>query len=1093
MARVDIEELKNIDNVDKLTDIFTHRLNYDYELSPISTRYWKEDLADYILDKDIKLLAKHEDFHIIYCRLENLLLGVERPIVNQLLKEHPYLLIIFADKFHKNLHFVNIKYDEEIKNRRLFRRIVIGPDERLHTAAQRINMLEVVDEKISPLELQKRHDEAFDVEEVTKEFYEKFAEVFHILDQDIAEESSQIGTAKQAQIILNRLIFLYFIQKKGWLNNNKRYLYDNFLKYLKKDPKGNSFYSDFLFKLFQALSSQDDLYKESLGEIPFLNGGLFEVSPFTITPKLQSRLIIKNSTFKKIFDELLERFNFTVREDTPLDVEVAIDPEMLGKIFENLVLKLEKGEDLRKRTGSYYTPRVIVHFMCRESLKEYLTSESEIEKSKIESLFSINPAEQLTEEELQKLKNLISLPQARLLKSIIKKAYTLDPAVGSGAFLVGMLHEMITIIKLLDVVEFGQEYIQRINYDYELKRQLIETSLYGVDIQEQAVRICELRLWLSLIVDYEKVKDEDVPPLPNLSYKIRCGDSLIEELFGHNVQLDQLVQTDKGKQLIDEITKDKGAYFLARDIREKNRIELSTLAKQCELIELLIKEKQKSLDFQPSFLEETAKERQKREEFEKTKKEYEGVLFLASNTKKKIEAMLRGKISIPAEDIHNLKEKLGISFIWKLDFAEVFKEKGGFDIVIQNPPYVNMVEMEKLPSIYPKDEYRKKFITAVGGFDLYILFHELSIRLLHKEGISCIICPNKYLAAEYAITLRKWLIDNTIIRSISDVSMAKPFDAAVYPVISIYKRKSEDKGKEKELHSLFLFRSVGKTRDEIKILAPEKLSCKILNLTDDLNWSLILREGVKIIEKIYQDTFPLRSVCKILGGATVTEAYEIKKAVFDTLEVKNDLKNYVPFIVSGNVGRFCVTWAFEKTQYIKRTYFRPLLKINAKQVSETRRKQILQQKIIMSGMSKRPKVFYDDIGRAAAKSTVILLESTCDLEFLCGLLNSNLYAFIYNALFGSLALSGGYLRFGPPQIQKLPVRIPDKDFQSQATELVMKIQEIYEHNTYPLPEQEKQKVYQFECQIDQMVYKLYGLTEGEIRLVEESVKTLEGG
>jgi hypothetical protein len=399
MARVDVEDLKDISGIDKLAEIFTSRLNYDYELSPISTRQWKEDVAETIVDRDIKLLARHEDFHIVYCRIENLLLGIERPIVNQLLKEHPYILVIFSDKSSQNWHFVNIKYDEEIKNRRLFRRIVIGPDERLHTAAQRINMLEVDDEALGSIELQHKQDKAFDIEEVTKEFFDNYTDIFHILCKDIEEENPACkeDCEVQAQLILNRLVFLYFVQKKGWLNNNKRYLYENFTKCWNENPKNNSFYSNFLIKLFQALSCSENLYKNSLGEVPFLNGGLFEIDPFH--PKLPFKLKIKNSTFKKIFDSLLEKFNFTVREDTPLDIEVAIDPEMLGKIFENLILKLEKGEDLRRKTGSYYTPRVIVHFMCQESLKEYLASESEIEKPKIEALFTSNPADQLREDE----------------------------------------------------------------------------------------------------------------------------------------------------------------------------------------------------------------------------------------------------------------------------------------------------------------------------------------------------------------------------------------------------------------------------------------------------------------------------------------------------------------------------------------------------------------------------------------------------------------------------------------------------------------------------------------------------------------------
>ena len=281
MAGIDVEDLKNLDSVEKLTGIFTRRLNYQYEASPISTRHWKEDIVNSILNNDIKLLAEHQDFHIIYCRIENLLLGIERPIVNQLLKEHPYLLVVFSDKSVKNWHFVNIKYDEEVKNRRLFRRIVIGPDERLHTAAQRISILEVIDEKISPLGLQNRHDSAFDVEAVTKEFFSTFSDMFHLLKENIEKNNPNYKELadEQSQLILNRRIFLYFIQKKGWLNNDMHYLYKKFRERYENDTTGKRFYTNFLVELFRALSCKT--YRpEWIGDAPFLNGGLFEIDPF---------------------------------------------------------------------------------------------------------------------------------------------------------------------------------------------------------------------------------------------------------------------------------------------------------------------------------------------------------------------------------------------------------------------------------------------------------------------------------------------------------------------------------------------------------------------------------------------------------------------------------------------------------------------------------------------------------------------------------------------------------------------------------------------------------------------------------------------
>ncbi len=544
---------------------------------------------------------------------DRLLLSQERPVVNQLLKNHQYGLFIFSNHEQDHWHFINVKYDQDPEKRRLFRRISISPDERLRTASERIskiNLQYVTQDMfgLSPLTIQSYHDEAFDVEKVTQEFYNRFVELFHELKDEIASNCPeyQDEAPTEAQMILNRLLFLYFIQKKGWLNKNPHYLYDKFREYQFESPSGYTFYSDFLIRLFQKLSNEQIEF-EDIGDVPFLNGGLFEIEPFSSNPPFD--LKISNSTFKDIFDQLLEHFNFTVREDTPLDVEVAIDPEMLGRIFENLILQLERDQDLRKMTGSYYTPRVIVHYMCQQALKEYLSSENQADPTKLEMLFELNPPDQLDEWQVGLLKDIVDIPEARLLRNLAKCVFVLDPAVGSGAFLVGMLHEILTFVKYMDVREYGPEYVTRRNYDYELKRNIIENCLYGVDILEQAVRICELRLWLSLMVDYEKASDQEVPPLPNLSYQVRQGDSLIETLFSQHVRLDTLTRTEKGRQLIDEIQQEKNAYFLSRSIKEKRQKELSILLKQCELAEVLVKEKRQSIGTrQRLFGEATDKE-----------------------------------------------------------------------------------------------------------------------------------------------------------------------------------------------------------------------------------------------------------------------------------------------------------------------------------------------------------------------------------------------------------------------------------------------------------------------------------------------------
>src|SRR4030067_415508 len=242
-----------------------------------------------------------------------------------------------------------------------------------------------------------------------------------------------------------------------------------------KSRPGNSYYSNILYPLFTCLSNPD-WEIDTVGSVPFLNGGLFEEeSKLSQTNRIQQALIrVKNSTFNKMFDVLLERFNFTVTEDTNLDMEVAIDPEMLGKIFENLILQLEidPNKDLRKMTGSYYTPRPIVHFMCQEALKEYLVSQLAKEdikelREKIRELISLPPADQLDDHQISRIKSLFTESDAKILRHAILNCRVCDPAVGSGAFPVGMLHEMVAAIGKIDVLINGMASIRRRNYDYD--------------------------------------------------------------------------------------------------------------------------------------------------------------------------------------------------------------------------------------------------------------------------------------------------------------------------------------------------------------------------------------------------------------------------------------------------------------------------------------------------------------------------------------------------------------------------------------------------------------------------------------------------
>jgi len=752
--------------------LFWTELNYDRANAPLSRRNWPDRAGD-ALDGDPIILAQHQSqfgsFDVVYGRLAAayrgrdfpLSLTAERLAVNQFLNDHPYALFVFSDTDERHWHLVNVRYDaagaqgEGPARRRVFRRIAVGPYERLRTASERVAMLDLSTLSpdlfgLSPLAIQQRHDEAFDVEAVTKKFYEDYKRVFGKLCDDIAQRNPRRETEAEmeAQVLLDRLMFLYFIQKKGWLDGQRDYLYQHFRAQYQADSEGTGFFSDFLFPLFVALSNEGTALP-GLGDVPFLNGGLFEVPADTL---LVNQLVVGNAVFQKVFDDLLECYNFTVREDTPLDVEVAIDPEMLGQIFENLVLGLERGEDRRKATGSYYTPRVIVHFMCRQALKEYLAAESGLEPPRIEALMDVGPAEQLTPEEVAELAETLTEPEARLLRGAVEGAWVLDPAVGSGAFLVGMLYEMVALTKLLDVRLRGQQRAQRRNYDYDLKRRFIERSLYGVDIQPEAARICELRLWLSLMVDYEQRAGEAVPTLPNLSYRVRVGDSLVERLFGEPVQLDELADDAVARQLIDRIQTEKQAYFKEPNLWEKQRRELRILGLLCELAAKLVGAKRGAVLTKMSaevpglfdvFGEGLLTKRQlkAKREAEAELARYDTLMEQAKAVYDKVQAMQSGEVPIEARDVDALREHLGLSFIWRLDFAEVFADKGGFDAIIGNPPYgIVFDESVKhyLEQLYP---------TFVRNNDVYVAFSQKGIELLKSNGVFSFIMPNTFLLA----------------------------------------------------------------------------------------------------------------------------------------------------------------------------------------------------------------------------------------------------------------------------------------------------------------------------------------------------------
>ena len=432
---------------------------------------------------------------------------------------------------------------------------LVGTNEDTHTAQQQLkHCLDKSrnNEKITIEDLV----QAFDIEKVSKEFFEEYKKLYLKLveelkrlynsDEKIFKDFNEhnINIDDFAKKTMGQLVFLYFIQKKGWLGvkadndwgtGDKKFLRKLFDKAPEYNANYDNFFNDILEQLFYEALASDRGISSWFGllncRIPFLNGGLFE--PVNGYEWTKTDLTIDNNIFKEIFDTF-DLYNFTVKEDEPLEKEVAIDPEMLGKVFENLL-----PENIRKGNGAFYTPREIVHYMCQESLINYLYNKVNIkqvelspeEKAEQQSLFKKKKIDQLklTQDVLVEIiakedieffiktgtstytnktrKISVELPEsiinnARTLDKALSEIKVCDPAIGSGAFPVGMMNEIVRArAALSEAVGLKDRSM------YELKRNAIENSIYGVDIDAGAVDIAKLRFWLSLVVDEEDIKN----------------------------------------------------------------------------------------------------------------------------------------------------------------------------------------------------------------------------------------------------------------------------------------------------------------------------------------------------------------------------------------------------------------------------------------------------------------------------------------------------------------------------------------------------------------------------------------------------------
>ena len=830
--------LKDLQGLEPLKQLFWQYLNYDRVNQPLPRQDWAES-ARQALAEDPILFADANGFHILYCRLaaDHLRLTDERAVINRLLREHPYAIFVFSDRSQTRWHFVNVKEGartseaEERKVRRLLRRIAIGPEERLRTATERVSMLDVATIPrtlfgLSPLEIQQRHDEAFDVEAVTRKFFRGdprtgergYVHVFEELQKRLCQQTKDPVWAHDCALqFLNRLMFLYFIQRKRWLGDDPDFICAFWEAYKDSGQPKDTFFEQWLSVLFfEAFNEKFQAgrtdrrhfppeIRDALALAPYLNGGLFTRNELDSRFSFTAPDAIFEMLFERFNDQtpgFLERYNFTISEDTPFDQEVAVDPEMIGKVYEGLVNITFGGieeEDLRGTAGIFYTPRVEIDLMCRLSLVDWLANRLGARHKPLlyEAVFAYDPEEKDYADGAVARENL--WPE---LDRLLREVTVLDPACGSGSFLVGML-AVLDDLQARANAQLGLDETL-----YERRKRIIGQSLYGVDVMDWAVHVAELRLWLQLVVEtpLRPAELKFRPLLPHLSFKVRPGDSLVQEVGGINFAL-QRTHLDIPRELKGRLTQLKGEKlkFYHNDRTGKFRSEAELKQEELRLFRDILAARQQLLD---SRLKEIQRRLLPAENLF-------GEMGQAVDAKTAQElearaAALAAEREQAAQALDALRAVQEPPFVWDIAFVEIFEgDKGGFDVVLGNPPYVDRIKIAP-PTLREQDfepeewrglkaEYKaklqhsvavayprffsfkptsKKFRKLDGKSDLYVYFYLHGLSLLNENGSFCFITSNSWLDVGYGKDLQEFLLKHSQAKIILDNEAKRSFSQA---------------------------------------------------------------------------------------------------------------------------------------------------------------------------------------------------------------------------------------------------------------------------------------------------------------------------
>lgn len=968
-------------------------------------------------------------------------------------------------------------------------------------------------------------EEAFSVEKVTNEFFQQYCEKYHQLrefleanDDFMQEAQYRNFTSEQfAKKLLGQIVFLYFIQKKGWLGvdaipvvlTEKEYknaffargqksrdivgsvyalqqdgtykivfdklkqLSDEDEEFLAGIVKGKPWGTgpkDFMRKIFEGCVSAGknyfDDYLEPLfytglnknrGEngfypalhrrIPFLNGGLFEQldnyewenNNFNIPNSIFSNKDEKGRNADGILD-IFDRYNFTMNEDEPMEREVAIDPEMLGKVFENLLDVKD-----RKSKGAFYTPREIVHYMCQETLINHLVSKTGISESAIRDFilygeylrdedtiktlkvtddngkqhyeFDKN-RELLISEEILSFKN--SINRLKELDELLANVKVADLAVGSGAFPLGMLNEIVKARQVLtEYLAIEMNGFQKKSFyayerkPYDLKVNTIKNCIFACDIEPSAVDIAKLRLWLSIVIDDEITEDagngdfdahSKPRQLPNLECNIICGNSLIDEF--------------KGNKLITE-------SVLLNNVSENSQQSVFQQGVDGMISKLI--ELQDKLFF--------TKEHNDKEEIKaQIQKIYDDIIL----------EQIGGDYELRDAYFESLSESSKPFILWQLYFPKVFKENGGFDIVIGNPPYIGF------HNVPDKEYYKTNYIVANGKYDFYVLFIEKALRLLSTKGIMSFICPSYFYKRNYGKNTRKILLDKTNIRYIADFADYQIFDSAL-------------------TYTCVFGAQNGKTQNEkVKVLDEDLSENKAYYIEqDDLkepSWNIEKAENNSILNKVLNKSiYKLGEITKSISQGIVTgfnDIYLITDEIINANGLETtylqpaykgrDIRNgklidtgtyvFYPYIIDCNGKTVAISeeqlktdtpmmynYLFQKKEELgKRDYFNKSSKLWYELWNPRKKEHFLAKKFVFAEIN-----MFNDF---ALVEECFYTDSACGAElietyskyytYLLLFLNSDVATYIYKKI--SVPKANGYSIYKNAFLKEMPIILEDE-------------------------------------------------------------------